>query len=432
MRARGSRATTASCRLSIRSRNSAVGADAPDELEVDARARPGRARHDLAHDGLAARRSTQISDIRALSRDRELDEEVLLGGEVVEDRAAREADLAPPAARPSRPRSRARRSSVARPSRICSRRSVLRSLGDLRHRTDRTLQNRTDVLYYRGHGAAGADAREADAPSARSSSPRSISVLGTRMTYLALPWFVLVTTGSPSKMSLVLAAEILPMAILGVPSGALVQRLGSRTTMLVADFARAPILASIPLLYAAGDPPFLCCCSQSSRCSEPSRRRTSQRSGRSSPSSSARTRRACRRRTVRSRVEPPLPRCSARRSPARSYRSSAPRMSYTSMLRPISSRSASSSGSCLARKRAAAAAPARCARRRVRFLVSDKLLGPLAATITVFGFLAAGMSAGLPVLRVRRVRRELLDRRSLLCRTRRGRRRGQHLSPSSS
>jgi MFS family permease len=79
----------------------------------------------------------------------------------------------------------------------------------------------------------------------------TISVLGTRMTYLALPWFVLVTTGSPSKMTLVLAAEILPMAILGVPSGAVVQRLGSRTTMLVADFARAPILASIPLLYLA-------------------------------------------------------------------------------------------------------------------------------------------------------------------------------------
>ena len=71
------------------------------------------------------------------------------------------------------------------------------------------------------------------------------------MTYLALPWFVLVTTGSPGKMSLVLAAEILPMAILGIPSGAVVQRLGSRNTMLIADFARAPILASIPLLHAA-------------------------------------------------------------------------------------------------------------------------------------------------------------------------------------
>src|SRR5687767_8817315 len=79
----------------------------------------------------------------------------------------------------------------------------------------------------------------------------TISVLGTRMTYLALPWFVLVTTGSPGKMSLVLAAEIVPMAVLGIPSGMLVQRLGSRNTMLVADFARAPILASIPLLHAA-------------------------------------------------------------------------------------------------------------------------------------------------------------------------------------
>jgi len=80
----------------------------------------------------------------------------------------------------------------------------------------------------------------------------TISVLGTRMTYLALPWFVLVTTGSPGKMSLVLAAEILPMAILGIPSGAVVQRLGSRTTMLVADAARGPILVSIPLLHSAG------------------------------------------------------------------------------------------------------------------------------------------------------------------------------------
>jgi MFS family permease len=78
----------------------------------------------------------------------------------------------------------------------------------------------------------------------------SISVFGTRMTYLALPWFVLVTTGSPGKMTIVLAAEIAPMVVLGIPSGILVQRLGARTTMLLADAARAPILASIPLLHA--------------------------------------------------------------------------------------------------------------------------------------------------------------------------------------
>jgi len=80
----------------------------------------------------------------------------------------------------------------------------------------------------------------------------TVSVLGTRMTYLALPWFVLVTTGSPGKMTLVLAAEIAPMAILGIPSGTVVQRIGARNTMLVSDFARAPLLASIPALHAAG------------------------------------------------------------------------------------------------------------------------------------------------------------------------------------
>jgi MFS family permease len=78
-----------------------------------------------------------------------------------------------------------------------------------------------------------------------------VSILGSRMTYLALPWFVLVTTGSPAKMTLVLAAELLPMALLGIPSGALVERLGGRTTMLVCDAARAPLLASLPLLHSA-------------------------------------------------------------------------------------------------------------------------------------------------------------------------------------
>ena len=78
-----------------------------------------------------------------------------------------------------------------------------------------------------------------------------VSILGSRMTYLALPWFVLVTTGSPSKMSLVLAAEIAPMAILGIPSGMVVERLGARTTMLVCDAARVPLLAALPLLHSA-------------------------------------------------------------------------------------------------------------------------------------------------------------------------------------
>jgi len=83
-------------------------------------------------------------------------------------------------------------------------------------------------------------------------SAEVISILGSRMTYLALPWFVLVTTGSVAKMTYVLAVEILPMAIFGIPSGMLVEKLGARQTMLVCDAARIPLLVSLPLLHSAG------------------------------------------------------------------------------------------------------------------------------------------------------------------------------------
>jgi MFS family permease len=79
-----------------------------------------------------------------------------------------------------------------------------------------------------------------------------ISRFGSQLTYLALPWFVLVTTGSPTKMGLVFAAELAPMALLGIPAGSVVQRLGPRTSMLIADAARAPIVALVPLLNAIG------------------------------------------------------------------------------------------------------------------------------------------------------------------------------------
>ena len=81
---------------------------------------------------------------------------------------------------------------------------------------------------------------------------QGVSSLGSQMTFLALPWFVLATTGSPTRMGIVLAAELLPVAVLGILSGSVVARLGGRRTMLVADAARAPLMASIPLLYGAG------------------------------------------------------------------------------------------------------------------------------------------------------------------------------------
>ena len=79
-----------------------------------------------------------------------------------------------------------------------------------------------------------------------------VSSLGSQMTFLALPWFVLVTTGSATRMGVVLAAELVPIGLLGIPSGTVAARLGARQTMLICDVARVPLMASIPALHAAG------------------------------------------------------------------------------------------------------------------------------------------------------------------------------------
>jgi MFS family permease len=79
-----------------------------------------------------------------------------------------------------------------------------------------------------------------------------VSSLGSQMTFLALPWFVLVTTGSPARMGVVLGVELLPIALLGIPSGALIGRLGARRTLILCDVGRAPLMAAIPLLHSAG------------------------------------------------------------------------------------------------------------------------------------------------------------------------------------
>jgi MFS family permease len=80
-----------------------------------------------------------------------------------------------------------------------------------------------------------------------------VSLTGSSMTFVALPWFVLVTTGSTARMGWVLAAELVPMGIFGIPSGSLIGRLGAKRTMNISDAARAPLMALIPILHWTGN-----------------------------------------------------------------------------------------------------------------------------------------------------------------------------------
>ena len=78
-----------------------------------------------------------------------------------------------------------------------------------------------------------------------------ISTTGTEMTAVALPWFVLTTTGSPARMGVVLAAEYAGLTLLGLAGARVATYTGPRRLMLSADLTRAALIAAIPLLYWA-------------------------------------------------------------------------------------------------------------------------------------------------------------------------------------
>ena len=75
-----------------------------------------------------------------------------------------------------------------------------------------------------------------------------ISTAGTEMTAIALPWFVLVTTGSPARMGVVLAAEFVGLTVLGLVGARVATVVGPRRLMLGSDLTRAVLIAAIPLL----------------------------------------------------------------------------------------------------------------------------------------------------------------------------------------
>jgi MFS family permease len=79
-----------------------------------------------------------------------------------------------------------------------------------------------------------------------------VSTTGAQMTWLALPWFVLTTTGSASRMGLVMGAELVGLGLAGLPAGTALGRLGSRRSMLIADAVRTPLMTLVPVLHWTG------------------------------------------------------------------------------------------------------------------------------------------------------------------------------------
>jgi Major Facilitator Superfamily len=77
-----------------------------------------------------------------------------------------------------------------------------------------------------------------------------VSVLGTRMSLLALPWLVLTTTGSATKTGLVAFAEMAPYVAVQALGGPVIDRLGARAASVGTDLIAAVFLGAVPLLWA--------------------------------------------------------------------------------------------------------------------------------------------------------------------------------------
>jgi MFS family permease len=80
----------------------------------------------------------------------------------------------------------------------------------------------------------------------------TISVAGTSMSAIAIPWLVLTTTGSAGKTGLVAFAETAAYVVAQMLAGPIVDRVGLRRSFVVGDVAAAIAMGAIPLMYALG------------------------------------------------------------------------------------------------------------------------------------------------------------------------------------
>ncbi len=80
----------------------------------------------------------------------------------------------------------------------------------------------------------------------------AISLTGTRISMVAIPWFVLTTTGSPTQTGLVAFAEMFPLVLCKVLGGPLIDRLGARRVAITCDLGSFVVVGLVPILHAIG------------------------------------------------------------------------------------------------------------------------------------------------------------------------------------
>lgn len=77
----------------------------------------------------------------------------------------------------------------------------------------------------------------------------AISMVGNNLGVVAVPWFVLETTGSAARTGIVAFATVLPTVLAAILGGALVDRAGNKRISVAADLVSGATVACIPLLH---------------------------------------------------------------------------------------------------------------------------------------------------------------------------------------
>jgi MFS family permease len=78
----------------------------------------------------------------------------------------------------------------------------------------------------------------------------AISMVGNRMALLAIPWFVLATTGSAAKTGITAFFTLVPIIVATLFGGVFVDRFGFKASSIVSDVASGLAVVAIPILYS--------------------------------------------------------------------------------------------------------------------------------------------------------------------------------------
>ena len=79
-----------------------------------------------------------------------------------------------------------------------------------------------------------------------------VSLTANRLLLVAVPWFVLSTTGSATQTGLVAFCQITPFVVAQALAGPLIDRIGPRRIAIAGDLGSMAVMVTVGLLYAAG------------------------------------------------------------------------------------------------------------------------------------------------------------------------------------